>query len=132
MEKELKSYTTRCPNRAWPSQGGMAVACQVSPQKNTPAGFQFFFYNALLHYQQKIGDLFCPVIFLNFHTVWTMSRESFALLILIKRFAFWVRNLSFVSSIFVLERVLRHFCNVLLQDKGSMKQNIAEMSQDKK
>ena len=31
-----------------------------------------------------------------------------------------------VSSIFVLGRVLRHFCNVLLQNNENLKQNIAE------
>ena len=37
-----------------------------------------------------------------------------------------------VSSFFILGRVLRHFCNVLLQNNRNLKQNIAEMSQDEK
>ena len=36
----------------------------------------------------------------------------------------------FVSSFFVLGRVLRHFCNVCLYIPVALKQNIAEMSQD--
>ena len=50
----------------------MAVPCQVSPQKDTCAGFSFFFHNVLLHYQHhisKIEDLFCSLIFLDFRTV---------------------------------------------------------------
>ena len=38
----------------------------------------------------------------------------------------------FVSSFFILGRVLRHFCNVLLYNNGNLKQNIAEKSQDEK
>ena len=37
---------------------------------------------------------------------------------------------EFVSSFFVLGRVLGHFCNVLLQIPIVLKQNIEEMSQD--
>ena len=33
---------------------------------------------------------------------------------------------------FILGRILRHFCNVLLQNNGNQEQNIAEMSQDEK
>ena len=39
-----------------------------------------------------------------------------------------VKRRGFVSIFFILGRVLRHFCNVLLLNKGSIKQNIAEMS----
>ena len=39
---------------------------------------------------------------------------------------------DFVSSFFVLGRILGHSCNVLLQIPVVLKQNIAEMSQDEK
>ena len=35
---------------------------------------------------------------------------------------------GFVSSFFVLRRVLKHLCNVLLWHNGNLKQNIAETS----
>jgi hypothetical protein len=31
-------------------KGGMAMPCQVSPQKEDRAGFQFFFHNVLLDF----------------------------------------------------------------------------------
>ena len=39
-----------------------------------------------------------------------------------------VSKTDFVPSLFVLRRVLRHFCNVLLWIPVVLKQNIAEMS----
>ena len=37
-----------------------------------------------------------------------------------------------IYSFFVLGHVQGHFCNVLLQNNGNLKHNIAEMSQDEK
>ena len=47
---------------------------------------------------------------------------------------FWLivlQRRGFLSSFFVLGRVLRHFVNVLLQNHKNLKQNVAEMSQDR-
>ena len=49
------------------------VGWLVSPQKDACAGFQPFF-SIMFYYifsttYQKIGDLFCPIIFLDFRTV---------------------------------------------------------------
>ena len=42
----------------------------------------------------------------------------------------YLRAVFVYTSLFVQGRVLRHFCNVLLQIPAVLKQNIAEMSQE--
>ena len=40
----------------------MALSCQVSPQKDTCEGFQFFFHNVLQHCQYHISKNWRPIL----------------------------------------------------------------------
>ena len=80
MEKELISCTgvllradltghghsTLFGRWAW-----MAMPCQVSPQKDTCAGFLFFSHNVLLHYQHHTSKNWRPI--LSCSCFWTFA-----------------------------------------------------------
>ena len=83
MEKELKSSTgvllradltghgqfSQSANFCQEGWDGMAMPCYVSPQKDFNS-FSIMLCYIISTTYQKIGDLFCPVIFLDFRTVW--------------------------------------------------------------
>ena len=90
MEKELKSckgvllradLTGGSANRAWPSHpfwqklaDWLNWPCPVrSALKRTPVqdfdSFSIMFYYIISTTYQKIGDLFCPLVFLDFRTM---------------------------------------------------------------
>ena len=73
MEKELKSYMG-LTEHGYPSPfcqngwDGHALLGQPSPVQDFNH-FPIMFYCIISATYQKIGDLFCPVIFLDFRTV---------------------------------------------------------------
>jgi hypothetical protein len=86
MEKELKSCTgillrayltghsqfSQSADFCQKGWDGLALLGQPSKGHQCSAGFQLFFHTVLLHFSniyQTIGDLFCPVIFVDFRTV---------------------------------------------------------------
>ena len=120
-----------CPFEGWPNRARpfkpflpkrVGWPCPVrSALKRTPVqdfnSFSILFYYIISTTYQKIGDLFCLVIFLDFRTVWvqgssTKDSNNFSWSLLMHIFH---RNMLFGSSFVINFWADREFVNFILK-----------------
>ena len=72
MANQKIGYSADQPISA--QKGGMAIPCQVSPQKDARAGF---FHNVLLHFQHHISKNWRPINYFDLLYFWAQITNSY-------------------------------------------------------